>query len=123
MEDQIMSSVRITVRSIPDSPTIHYVVNRYFNKLCKIYNKIIKCSVVVSLERKHKDKIYSVTIDIRTPGKELFCKKQNQNLFIAIIDGFQAVEKLLEKNRKKKLIFNNKYFYSHNNNNQANLAS
>ena len=57
----------------------------------------------------YKDKRYSVCIDITIPGKELVSKKQDPNLFIAIRNGFLALEQLLEKHHKKKLLFNKSY--------------
>jgi ribosome-associated translation inhibitor RaiA len=46
--------------------------------------------------------MFSINIDITIPGKELVCRKQNQNLYVAIRDGFSAIEKLLEKSTKKR---------------------
>jgi ribosomal subunit interface protein len=103
-----MSTVQTTIRGISSTPAINYYVDRQFNKLKKAYSKINKCKVVVDLAKNntHKDKLYSVCIDITIPGKELVSKKQDSNLFIAIRNGFLALEQLLEKHHKKKLFFN-----------------
>ena len=107
-----MSTVQTTIRGISSTPAINSYVDRQFNKLKRAYSKINKCKVVVDLEKNntHKDKLYSVCIDITIPGKELVSKKQDSNLFIAIRNGFLALEQLLEKHHKKKLFFNRNQF-------------
>lgn len=99
-----MSTVQTTIRGISSTPAINYHIDRHFNKLIRAYSKINKCKVVVDLAKNntHKDKLYSVCIDIIIPGKELVSKKQDSNLFIAIRNGFSALEQLLEKHHKKK---------------------
>lgn len=106
-----MSTVQTTIRGISSSPAINYHIDRHFNKLERVYSKINKCRVVIDLVKKntHKDKLYSVSINITIPGKELISKKQAPNLFIAIRDSFLAIEQLLEKHQKKKLLFNKSY--------------
>jgi ribosomal subunit interface protein len=107
-----MSQIQITVRSIPDSPTIEYHVIKHFKKINKIYPKMSNCRVVIDApqKHKHKGKVFSISIDITIPGKELVSRKQNQNLFVAIRDGFSAIEKLLEKYTKKKKNSLGKYY-------------
>lgn len=109
-----MSSLQITIRSISDSPTIEYHIRKHFDKLNRIYSKISHCRVVIDVPQnhKHKGKIFSVSIDIKTPGKELISRKQSQNLYVAIRDSFAAIEKLLEKHIKRKPISTNKYHIS-----------
>ncbi|HZW60729.1 MAG TPA: HPF/RaiA family ribosome-associated protein [Candidatus Babeliales bacterium] len=109
-----MSSLQITVRSITDSPTIEYHIRKHFGKLNRIYSKISNCRVVIDVPQnhKHKGKIFSVSLDITIPGKELISRKQSQNLYVAIRDSFAAIEKLLEKHIKRKTICTNKYHIS-----------
>jgi len=109
-----MSYLQITVRSISDSPTIEYHIRKHYGKLNRIYSKISNCRVVIDVPQnhKHKGKIFSVSIDIIIPGKELISRKQSQNLYVAIRDSFAAIEKLLEKHIKKKTISINKYHIS-----------
>jgi ribosomal subunit interface protein len=106
-----MSTIQTTVRGISSTPAINYHIDRYFNKQERTYSKINKYKVVIDLAKKntHKDKLYSVSINITIPGKELISKKQEPNLFIAIRDSFLAIEQLLEKHHKKKLLFNKSY--------------
>ncbi|CEG58485.1 HPF/RaiA family ribosome-associated protein [Legionella fallonii] len=106
-----MSTVQTTIRGISSTLTINYHIDRHFNKLKRSYGKINKCRVVIDLAKNntHKDKLYSVCITITIPGKELVSKKQDPNLFIAVRNGFLALEQLLEKHHKKKLLFNKNY--------------
>ena len=103
-----MSTVQTTIRGISSTSAINYHIDRHFNKLKRAYGKINKCRVVVDLAKNntHKDKLYSVCIDIIIPGKELVSKKQDPNLFIAIRNSFLALEQLLAKHHKKKVLGN-----------------
>lgn len=112
-----MSSIQITLRYISDSPTIEYHIRKHFDKMNKMYRKISNCRVVIDVPQnhKHKGKIFSVSLDITIPGKELISRKQNQNLYVAIRDSFAAIEKLLKKHIKRKITAIKKYsFYLEN---------
>lgn len=102
-----MSTVQTTIRGISSTPTINYHVDRHLNKLKRAYSKINKCKVIVDLAKNntHKNKLYSVCIDITIPGRELVSKKQDPNLFIAIRNSFLALKQLLEKHHKKKIVY------------------
>lgn len=106
-----MSTVQTTIRDISSTPAINYHIDRHFNKLKRAYSKINQCKVVVDLAKNntHKDKLYSVCIDITIPGKELVSKKQDPNLFIAIRNSFLALEQLLAKHHKKRILCNKKH--------------
>jgi ribosomal subunit interface protein len=108
-----MLPIQITFRSMPDSPTVEYLVNKYYKKLKRSYNKISRCHAVVDFahKNKRKDKIFSIRLDLSLPGKELVSKKQNENIYLAIRDGFTALEKLLKKHHKRKIVFANKRSY------------
>ncbi len=101
-----MTTVQTTIRGISSTQAINYHIDRHFSKLKKAYRKINKCKVVVDLAKNntHKDKLYSVCIDITVPGKELVSKKQDPNLFIAIRNSFLALEQLLAKHHKKNML-------------------
>lgn len=101
-----MSSVQIIFRSVPYSSAIECHIAKHYNKLKKIYRKINNCRVVIDREENHriKGKIFSVCINMTLlRSKELVSRKQNQNLYVALRDGFSAIEKLLEKQFKRKI--------------------
>ena len=106
-----MSTVQTKMRGISSTPTINYHIEKHFNKLKRAYGKMNKCRVTIDLAKNnaHKDKLYSVSISITIPRKELISKKQDSNLFMAIRDSFVAIEQLLEKHHKKNLLFNKSY--------------
>lgn len=121
-----MSFIQITFRSIPHSSTVEYHINKNFKKISRIYNKINNCKVVVDAEHKnmHKGKLFCISIYMTIPGHELACKKQNQNLYIAIREGFSGLEKLLEKHCKRKLTSKNNFIrYATKNKNSPSNAS
>lgn len=103
-----MSAIQITFRSIPHSSTVEYHINKHFKKISSIYNKVNHCKVVIDVEQKnkHKGKLFSINLYVTTPGHKLFCKKQNQNLYVAIWEGFNSLDKLLKKHCKRKLTLN-----------------
>lgn len=106
-----MSTVQTTVRGISSTAAIDHHIDKHFNKLKRAYGKINACRVVIDLAKNntHKDKLYSVCLDITLPGNELVSKKQDPNLFIAIRNSFLALEQLLEKHHKKKWSFSKSY--------------
>ena len=107
-----MSKLQITFRSITHSAAIEQHIQKYFNRVHRIYHKILHCHVVIDFEKKHnlKDRIFTISIDARMPGKKLVSKKQSHDLYIAIRDGFDTIEKLLEKHCKRKPILTKKHF-------------
>jgi ribosome-associated translation inhibitor RaiA len=113
-----MSKLQINFRSIAPSPAVQYYIERHFKKIYKNYHKIQTCKVTIDVTKKQVGKIKSFTIiiDITIPGKELITKKLNNNLYIAIRDGFCAAEKLLDKHCKRKQV-SGKYVWSIKNNN------
>lgn len=119
-----MSTTQITFRSVPHSPTVEYHINKHFKKVFDIYNKINHCRVVVDAEHKHKNKgkLFSISIYAKIPGHGIFCKKQHQNLYVAIWEGFNSLDKLLKKHRKRKLtsIDNSIYYLNKNKNGTPN---
>lgn len=100
-----MSVINISFRSLPDSPMISFHINRYFKKLSRQYTRLGHCRAVVELSHKHKrnGKSFSVRLDFNLAGKELFCKKENQNVYIAIRECFEALTRILEKSSRPRM--------------------
>lgn len=101
-----MLPLKITVRSISDSPVIHFYIKKRFAKLNRLFRKIHSCNVVIDTQQKHglKGKVFSVHIDLAIPGRELVSKKSGFNLYIAIRDAFDTLENNLLKCRKRKIV-------------------
>jgi ribosome-associated translation inhibitor RaiA len=70
----------------------------------RIYQNIRTCNITIDVTKNHhqKIKLYTVCIDVTMPKKPLVIRKQHNNLYIAIRDGFYAAEKLLDKYSKRK---------------------
>lgn len=94
-----MPSIQVTFRSIPHSDAVEQQINKHFEKLNSIHSKISHCRVVLDSAHKNqlKTKEFTVSIDIVVHGKELACKKENEDIYIAIRDSFAAIEKMMEK--------------------------
>jgi len=94
-----MLPVHITIRSIPDSPAIESVIQKRAEKLTHFYKRINSCRVVVEVAQnhKHQGKLFNVRVDITVPGKEFaVTRKQDADVYVAIRDAFNAVERRLE---------------------------
>lgn len=105
-----MSRTQVTFRSVKSSATIENHINKHLNNIYETYNKVNQCKVVISSQQKAKPKgkLFSIHIRITIPGHELFCKKENRNLYVAIWEGFNCMDKLLNKHTKRKA-----YSYDH----------
>jgi ribosome-associated translation inhibitor RaiA len=118
-----MSQLQINFRSISPSPAVKYNIEKYFKKINRIYHKIQTCKVTIDVTKKnvHKIKLFTISIDITIPGKELVTRKQNNNLHIAIRDGFCAAEKLLDKYcKRKQTTFDKNAWYIKNTDDRSN---
>ncbi len=100
-----MLSTQITMKDIPSSQAIENHIRLKAQKLTLYAPKINSCRVVVEVPQKHKrqGKIFSVHIDVTVPGKELAVSHQeNQDIYVAIRDAFNAIERQLEKYAQKR---------------------
>lgn len=100
-----MLPVQITVKDLPISPAIETQIRKRAEKLNRFYKRISSCRIVVEMPQKHKHqgKIYNIRIDITVPGKELVVThKRDEDIYIAIRDAFDAVERQLEEHSRKR---------------------
>ena len=96
--------IQITFRSMQASPTIEYLVNKHYAKIKHLHPKISTCRAAVSLihRQKTKAKIFSINLELSVPQRKLVCRKVNQNIYLAIKEAFQALDKSLGRQLKKK---------------------
>lgn len=100
-----MLPVQITIRDIPISPAIETHIRKRAEKLNTFFDRISSCRVVIELPQKHKHqgKLYNVRIDITVPGKEfVVTRKLNEDIYVAIRDAFDAIERKLEEYSRKR---------------------
>ncbi|MHB1947635.1 MAG: ribosome hibernation-promoting factor, HPF/YfiA family [Gammaproteobacteria bacterium] len=94
-----MQPVQITVRDLPSSPALEDHIRKKAQKLSQFYHRINSCRIVITLPQKHKHqgKLYCVRIDLTVPGKELVVnRKLDEDVYVAIRDAFQALQRQLE---------------------------
>jgi ribosomal subunit interface protein len=92
--------IEITLRDIPHSDAVETRVREKIEKLDRFHERVMSCRVTVESpqQRKHQGKLYSVHIDMKVPGGgELVVNRiQNEDIYVAIRDAFNAVARQLE---------------------------
>ena len=100
-----MLPIQITSHDMPISATLEDQIHKRVKKLNQFYKRISSCRVVIDLPQKHKHqgKLFNVRIDITVPGKELVVtRKQDQDIYVAIRDAFNAISRQLEEHAHKR---------------------
>lgn len=100
-----MLTVQLTVRDIPFSPALESHVHKRAEKLNRFFDRINSCRIVIDVPQKHKHhgKLFNVRIDLTVPGKEfVVTRKQDEDVYIAIRDAFNAIERQLEEHARKR---------------------
>ena len=100
-----MLPVQVTIRDMHVSPALEDHIRKKASKLNRFYDRISSCRIVVELPQKHKQqgKLFNVRIDITVPGKELVVThKYDEDIYIAIRDAFEAIERQLEDHSHKR---------------------
>lgn len=96
--------LEVTLRDIPDSPAVEGRIREKAAKLERFHGRIMSCRVTVESpqHRKHQGRLYSVHLDIKVPGGgELVVNKvQNEDVFVAIRDAFNAATRQLEEHSR-----------------------
>jgi ribosomal subunit interface protein len=94
-----MQAIQITIRAVPHSDSLQDHVRKKAEALDEMYRRISGCRVIIdqSQKNKHQGKLFKVCIDVRVPGKELVVNhKENEDVYIAIRDAFNAIHRQLE---------------------------
>lgn len=100
-----MLPLQITSHDIPLTEAIESHIRKRTDKLSQFYDRINSCRVVVEIPQKHKHqgKLFNVRIDLTVPGKELAVnRKSNPDIYVAIRDAFDALERQLEEHARKR---------------------
>lgn len=88
--------VQITFRNLEASEALEARVRKESEKLDKLYDRIMRCSVVVEAHHKHhhKGNLYHVRIDLTVPGSELVVNREpdehhaHEDVYVAVRDAF-----------------------------------
>lgn len=100
-----MHSTQITFRDIPHSEAVYKQVHDYINKISHYCQEFTSCKVVLVAPPKHKYKgqLYSVRISLALPETQIIINhKHHPDLYVAIHDSFQALEKKTESYLQKR---------------------
>lgn len=91
--------LQITARNIELTDAIRSEIEKKMDKLERVYDRIVRCRVVVESPHRHSHdgKLYNVRIDLGVPGNEMVIKREpNEDLYVAIRDSFDAARRKLE---------------------------
>ncbi len=86
------------------SEAIESVIRERIARMERFHERITSCSVIVEAPHRHshKGKIFHVRIDVTAPGTELVVSKEpehnhaHEDVYVAIRDSFNALERRLE---------------------------
>lgn len=95
--------LEITIRDLPPSQALNNHIQEKAHKLERFANNIMSCHVVVEMTQKHQHngKVYNVRIDLTLPKEEIVVNKvQDENVYIAVRDAFNAVQRKIKKEVK-----------------------
>lgn len=96
---------QITMKNVPHSAAVEAKILEKMQKLDQFSDRIMSCRVAVEecQRKQHQGKLFSVHIDITVPGKELVVNKiENQDLYVAVRDAFDAAKRQLEEHARKR---------------------
>ena len=96
--------LQITFRNLEPSAALEARVRQESEKLDKLYNRIMRCRVVVEAHHKHhhKGNLYHVRIDLTVPGSELVVGREpdqhhaHEDVYVAVRDAFNEACRQLE---------------------------
>lgn len=95
---------RITFRDFEPTDSVRFAVQSHIERLEQLNARIISCDIVVSLPHKHlhKKSVYHVDIRMHVPGEDIIITREpekestHHDVFVAISDAFDALERRLE---------------------------
>jgi len=102
--------LQVQYRNFPESEAVTNAINKRYEKLERLCDRIVSCHVIVSAPHRHhhKGKIYHVQIHMHVPlGDVMVCNEREQNpahedVYIAVRDAFKAAERKLEDLTRKR---------------------
>lgn len=96
--------LQITFRHMDPSPALEARARELVARLDRFYDAITSCRVVIAAPPAHSQKggPFSVKIDVRVPGGELFAHNEHENTgahtdaYVALRDAFEDLRRQLE---------------------------
>jgi ribosomal subunit interface protein len=101
--------LEITFRHMDSSAAVEANIREKAAKLERYFDRIIGCRVVIEAPHRHqhKGKLYSISINISVPGKELVVNNKrsknhaHEDIYVAVRDTFNAAARKLEDHSRK----------------------
>jgi ribosomal subunit interface protein len=96
--------LQVTFKNIPPSEAIESHIAEKAAKLDRFSERIMSCRVVVdsTQRRQHQGKMFVVRIDMTVPrSRELVTSAENEDVYIAIRDAFDAAYRVVEERRRR----------------------
>lgn len=90
--------LQITARDISLTPAIERAIRGKVQKLERLYENILGCTVVVTTPHRHQHKggVFNILVRLTVPGGELVVRREpHQDLYVAIRDTFDAARRQL----------------------------
>ena len=90
--------LQITFRNIERSDALEARIRADASKLERFHPRITRCRVTIEETQRHhtQGRQYAVSIEVRVPGKDLSSAKDDEDVYVAVRDGFIAIRRQLE---------------------------
>lgn len=95
---------RISFKGMNPSPAVEARIRQRIDRLARFHDRITSCAAVVEAPHRHghKGQVYHVRVDVTVPGNEIVASKEpelnhaHEDVYVAVRDAFNAVERRLE---------------------------
>jgi ribosome-associated translation inhibitor RaiA len=91
-----MHPLDITFRGMPASPSVDAAIQRWFTRLVRIHDRILRCAVTVTYREQAAP--FHVTIALAVPGREIVVSDDPSydNVYTALSGAFRAARRQLQ---------------------------
>lgn len=101
---------QITLRNMEPSDAVKARIEDRLARLDRFHDRIMACRVVVQSPHRHshKGKLYNIRVDLTVPGDEIVVNREpdarhaHEDVYVAIRDTFNAVQRQLEDHARKR---------------------
>ena len=91
-----MQPTQITLHNIRRSPALSARIRQLSERLEHHQSEIVHCRVAVSHEpATRKGGLYTISVRVRIPGRELAATHQDEEVYVALRDAFDAMRRQL----------------------------
>ena len=93
----MQKKLQIVFRSIDQSDAIEEAIHKKVEKLERQHDRITSCRVVLDAPHKHhhKGKLFQVAVTATTPEGDVNVSEDQEDLYVAIRDAFNALTRQL----------------------------